>query len=334
METFCLQCGHRGFPEALVFCTKCQAYALHRYCLDGPVIFTDDVTWFCEDCEAKLVVPPSLDQSKPLLSETNNSKNLEKNAIQARSKLKKYIKKLKKSNKQQKRKIEEKQKKGEVNSGLVAKTKNLSADSRNLSELEHPQRSITCEEVSKLKNECGPAPREVTNSDLGSKCVPASQGATTNDLTCIELDGHVDAQPIIDPIWRGSLYLCDETIGTVSGLLAHLSNLACSKVVEETVLIPDVLHAELLPRSMVWPRGFMNGGPTDKSIALFFFPDSERAEKVFDVLVDHIIQLELALRFMAENAELLIFPSTVLPIQYWRFQAKYYLWGVFRKKQT
>lgn len=25
-----------------------------RYCLDGPVIFTDEVIWFCEDCEEKI----------------------------------------------------------------------------------------------------------------------------------------------------------------------------------------------------------------------------------------------------------------------------------------
>ncbi|KAH1247165.1 hypothetical protein AAZX31_06G214900 [Glycine max] len=27
----CLQCGNAGFPETLVFCNKCQVYALHRY---------------------------------------------------------------------------------------------------------------------------------------------------------------------------------------------------------------------------------------------------------------------------------------------------------------
>jgi len=74
---------------------------------------------------------------------------------------------------------------------------------------------------------------------------------------------------------RGSIYFSNETIGAVSGLLAHVSNLACSKAVEETGHFPEVLHAELVPRSIVWPESFKSREPTDQDIALFFFPDSE-----------------------------------------------------------
>lgn len=334
METVCLQCGNRGLPEALVFCTECKAYALHRYCLKGPVIFTGDVTWFCEDCATKLGVPPSLDQSTPLPFETKESVVLKNNSIQATRKVEHCTERVKKRNKQQKKNIKKKQKKGIVNSDLVAKTKGVLSDSHSLPELEHPQCTINCEEESEVKNECGPPPTDVANSDVGFKSVPVSQGVTNNDSGCVVLDGHVDAQPIIDPIWRGSMYFCDETIGTVSGLLVHLSNLACSKVVEETEHLPEVLHSELLPRSMVWPESFKSEGTTDKSIALFIFPDSEGAEKVFDALVDDIINFELAIRVVAKNSELLIFPSIMLPIHYWRFEAKYYLWGVFRRKRT
>lgn len=41
-----------------------------------------------------------------------------------------------------------------------------------------------------------------------------------------------------------------------------------------------------------------------------------RDEKGFDKLVDDIICLDLAIRAVVENAELLVFPSTVLPTQY------------------
>lgn len=75
---------------------------------------------------------------------------------------------------------------------------------------------------------------------------------------------------------RGNLNFFDETIGTVSGLLAHLSSLACSKVAEETLLFPEGLRADLLPTSVVWPKSFKKKGPTDKSIALYFFPENER----------------------------------------------------------
>ena len=74
---------------------------------------------------------------------------------------------------------------------------------------------------------------------------------------------------------RGSMYFCNGTIRTVSGLLAHISNLACSQVAEETGHFPEVLHAEFLPRDKVWAESFKRGDPTDQDIALFFFPDSE-----------------------------------------------------------
>ncbi|CAK8532638.1 unnamed protein product [Lathyrus sativus] len=51
----CLKCGNQGFEETLVYCFKCQHYALHRYCLDEPVVFTDDVIWFCEECEGEVI---------------------------------------------------------------------------------------------------------------------------------------------------------------------------------------------------------------------------------------------------------------------------------------
>lgn len=79
-------------------------------------------------------------------------------------------------------------------------------------------------------------------------------------------------------VHRGSLYFCNKTIGTVTvnGLEAYLSSLACSKVQEEALLFPEVLRADLLPRSMVWPNSFKYEGPTDQSIALYFFPKNER----------------------------------------------------------
>ncbi|XP_004496495.1 PHD finger-containing protein 1-like isoform X2 [Cicer arietinum] len=305
MDIVCLKCGDVGFKEAIVFCSKCQSYALHRYCLDGPVIFIDDVIWFCEDCEPKPIALYSLDQSTLLSSKTTNSANLANNAIQSRRKLKYCIKRPKKSNQRHKKKIGEKQKKEKVNSGLVAKTKVLLSDSSCLPELEHPQCSISHRQENESKNECGPVPTDATNSN-------------------------VDAQPIAEPIWRGNLFFCNEAIVTVNGLQAHLSSLASLKVLTEARLFPEVLCADLLPRSVVWPNSFKNEGPTNQNIALYFFG----SEKIFDKLVDDIIRKEVAIRVGTKNAVLLIFPSTLLPIQHQKFQTKYYLWGVFRKKSN
>lgn len=34
-----------------------------RYCLDGLVIFTDEVIWFCEDCQEKIDIDYCLDSA-------------------------------------------------------------------------------------------------------------------------------------------------------------------------------------------------------------------------------------------------------------------------------
>ncbi|KAK2444304.1 RING/FYVE/PHD zinc finger superfamily protein [Trifolium repens] len=168
----CLTCGDEGFEETLVYSNKCEDCALHRYCLDGPVVFTDDVIWFCEDCEQEVV-----DAEYPDEDTTDSEK-------------------------------------GEVNS------------------IEH----------------------------------------------CVNV---VDPQPIVDPIWKGSLQIFhksnDEITGLIllqnkkiTGLIGHLSTLACPKVLEETRNLPNVLNANLLQRSAVWPASFTKFGTNYESIGLYF----------------------------------------------------------------
>lgn len=60
---------------------------------------------------------------------------------------------------------------------------------------------------------------------------------------------------------------------------------------------------------------------------------TSRNEIVFDSLVNDMISQDLAMRVVIENAELLIYTSRILPMDCWRFQSKYYLWGVFRPKK-
>lgn len=125
--------------------------------------------------------------------------------------------------------------------------------------------------------------------------------------TSIQDPSYVYAQPIIDPTWRlnffsyfliqriymllfssfcpifylgymvflvrGSFEICREKIGR---LVAHLSNKACSKVVEVAKLMPAVLSMKMLPRLELWPKSFSASAPTDEHIALYFFPGTER----------------------------------------------------------
>ncbi|XP_058779039.1 uncharacterized protein LOC131653029 [Vicia villosa] len=213
----CLMCGNKGFEKAIVYCSKCGDYAMHRYCLARPVALTDKVTWFCIDCEEVVV------------------------------------------------------------------------------KADHP------------------------NSET-----PKSE---KDDVV-------FDPQPIADPIWRGSLQVFNKSFDRISGLMGHLSTLASPKVLEEASHLPDVLYANLLQRSAVWPESFKKFGTNNQSIGLYFFPENERVERYYDQLVDEMISKDLAIRVMVEKTELIIFPSTLLPRQYKRFHSKYYLWGIFKRKQV
>ncbi|XP_059308199.1 uncharacterized protein LOC132059573 isoform X1 [Lycium ferocissimum] len=145
--------------------------------------------------------------------------------------------------------------------------------------------------------------------------------------------GQQQAMPLIDFIWRGSFSIWNKEYETLDGLVAHLSVKACQKVYEEASLFPALLQLEMLPKSDIWPKSFTKSEPTDDNIGLYFFPFDTRCEKEFDLLVEQMITEELALRAIVTNAELLVFTSTELPVLYWRFRSKYYLWGVFRPKR-
>lgn len=142
------------------------------------------------------------------------------------------------------------------------------------------------------------------------------------------------AQPIMEPIWIGSFHLRDRDFGTIEGIMAHLSTLACPKVCDAAKSLPVLLSLELLPKHYMWPKSFEKSGPMDYSIALYFFPNNEETEKIFDSLVDKMMSRHLGMKATLQEAELLIFTSSLLPLEFRRFQSKFYLWGVFRRKQT
>ncbi|KAL2503682.1 Uncharacterized protein Adt_19303 [Abeliophyllum distichum] len=148
------------------------------------------------------------------------------------------------------------------------------------------------------------------------------------------LDCHGPALPVFTPIWRGSFNIQNKDNGMLDEFVAHMSSKACQKVFDEASQFQGVLHLEMLPRSLVWPKSFETSQPKDDSIALYFFPSDTRYERIFDHLVEEMMSQELAMKAILSNAELLIFTSLELPSQYWRFQGKYYLWGVFRGKQV
>ncbi|GFQ07546.1 hypothetical protein PHJA_002898700 [Phtheirospermum japonicum] len=149
----------------------------------------------------------------------------------------------------------------------------------------------------------------------------------------LEPDDSISAEPVIDPKWRGWFNINEEEDETCE-ILAHLSNKACLKVSDAATAMPHMLDIQILDKHVVWPKRFTVSPPTAASIALYFFPSCERDERMYDSLLDEVIERELALMAMIDNVELLIFSSYELPLQHRRFNGKYFFWGVFRQKQS
>ncbi|KAF2296573.1 hypothetical protein GH714_000284 [Hevea brasiliensis] len=412
--TICQKCGDRGWTELLIFCRACQAYAVHRYCLDVlPATFDEYAEWLCEDCEPKVATSSFLDKLSPFQVSENDTESFESVKVKKRN----HVNKLKKKSKRKvkscsKSRVLERRKTSFLHLNEVLCSKNSEKDQEfarqngmdecGLDEAVESLKRKNCRpnvvdlqllemncckdgkkdekhgrkhdfnessfheeaECLKINNSSVTIPLEVNYPEpgeieqkierwnglgedcfsgeaerpngLGSSCEVAEPCRTNNSQLVVSYIPNivVHAQPIKDPIWRGSLSLLEKKFGTVVGLVAHVSSIACPKASEEAKSLPTLLSPELLPRAAVWPKGFEKSGPNDDSIALYFFPDSERNEKVFDSLVNEMISQELAMRVDVQNAELLIFTSRILPMEFWRFQAKFYLWGVFKGKRT
>ncbi|KAG8366132.1 hypothetical protein BUALT_Bualt17G0044000 [Buddleja alternifolia] len=146
-------------------------------------------------------------------------------------------------------------------------------------------------------------------------------------------DRHVYAEPLIRSIWGGRFNVyTGVTYTAVEGFSAFVSSKACKKVYEEAVQFPPVLRLDMLLKSCVWPKSFEESGPSDDSIAIYFFPTLMKYEGIYDTLVFDMITGDLALRAFLGKAELLIFTSLDLPLPISRFQGKIYLWGALRGK--
>ncbi|KAH6838288.1 hypothetical protein C2S53_020314 [Perilla frutescens var. hirtella] len=163
--------------------------------------------------------------------------------------------------------------------------------------------------------------------------VVANHHSSTSDTLCrkpyLEPDDSLSADPIMAPVWRGWFNIKEESEICVE-ILAHLSNKSCLKVSDAAATLPPMLDVILLDKHVAWPKSFRAAPPTAASIGLYFFPACERDERVYDSLLEEVIKRELILKVMLDNVELLIFSSSELPLQHWRFNSKYFLWGVFK----
>ncbi|KAL7589223.1 hypothetical protein Lser_V15G39934 [Lactuca serriola] len=167
-------------------------------------------------------------------------------------------------------------------------------------------------------------------TDKTSGDVTQSTGVENN----VEYIPYQPAQPVQEPVWRGSFDITQTDYNQFEGFVGHLSNKACFKVCQEANVLPSLLSLEMHPKTVLWPKSFLESQPSDENIALYFFPGDTKNERDYEDLVSDMIDEELAMTAPAKNADLLIFTSRVLPRPFWRFQGKNYLWGVFRRKKN
>ncbi|XP_019233991.1 PREDICTED: uncharacterized protein LOC109214522 [Nicotiana attenuata] len=148
----------------------------------------------------------------------------------------------------------------------------------------------------------------------------------------LESANYLPAQPVIEPIWRGC-FLFNRESETSINIVAHISDKACEKAAKAAKGLPMNLDVKILAKSDVWPKSFLRSPPTDNSIALYLFPELESDENAYDALLEEAIENDLAMSTTIDDLEVLMFSSRELPQKDWRIRRKYYLWGVFRRKQ-
>ncbi|CAM0874518.1 unnamed protein product [Alopecurus aequalis] len=149
----------------------------------------------------------------------------------------------------------------------------------------------------------------------------------TSQPTIVEQFGSL---PIDEPIWSGLLKIGNE--GHISSQ-AHLLAKSCEKVWECSRSLQKMVQVTKLSRLETEPKCFRVSSPTEDNIGLYFFPQGMSPNEDFDKLVKEVVDNDLILRAIVGEAEMLIFPSILLPERHQTFQGKHYLWGLFKRRE-
>ncbi|XP_037442715.1 uncharacterized protein LOC119311185 isoform X3 [Triticum dicoccoides] len=178
----------------------------------------------------------------------------------------------------------------------------------------------------------------------------SAMGGRFVDSSSTMLNDPADKSPIFSPsddritssvpelayIWQGcfEIWRTGRSSKFCKGLQGHLSCSASQKVLDIAKKFPSKIRLEQLPRRNIYPPQFHGNGLSYDSIGLFFFArDIQSYERHYSKLVEWMLKGDLALRGNIETAELLIFPSNILPESFQRWNMSYYLWGVFRVRR-
>nr|XP_034604883.1 uncharacterized protein LOC117864924 [Setaria viridis]TKW07444.1 hypothetical protein SEVIR_7G307200v2 [Setaria viridis] len=149
-------------------------------------------------------------------------------------------------------------------------------------------------------------------------------------VTFVEQQHHCCSKPIDKPNWSG-IFKIDG--GEYISLVGHLSTKSCEKAWSLSRQLLPLVELKRLPRSEVWPKAWEASKPSGDNIGIYFFPHVMRQDKDLDELIKEVMENDLVLRAIIGDAEMLIFPSILLPNHHKTFQRKHYLWGVFKPRE-
>ncbi|KAJ6917223.1 hypothetical protein NC652_019560 [Populus alba x Populus x berolinensis] len=309
----CRKCGDKGDVKRLIYCNKCHASAEHSYCLDTlPRKGEKEVLWACEECCSIDANPTPVSSRKSERIEGAANIKLNRMKLRKRTRFSPVTAKAyTDSSSQVKQPVSD-----YCSMKEAIETQSTSQCLQN-EELKKPRRRFVVKDDSSSDEESDIIECLVVNPLQSAPAVAADSLNVSHSSPPSESDRYIHAKPIIDPIWKGSFNIQNLENHTSVLLLAHLSTNACSKVWDAASALPAQLNMEILSRSDAWPHKFQITPPAVESIGLYFFPQRERDEKVFESLLDEMIIHDRALKAVINDLELLVFSSCELPQEHW-----------------
>ncbi|TVU50972.1 hypothetical protein EJB05_02371 [Eragrostis curvula] len=129
---------------------------------------------------------------------------------------------------------------------------------------------------------------------------------------CVEQLSYCCSKPIDEPTWRGILKIGQKYVS----LAGHLSTKYGEKVWKLSRSLMPIVEVTKISRSKAWPKVWEVSEPNGDNIGLYFFPNEMRPNEGLYQLIKEVMENDLVLQAVIGEAEMLIFPSILLPEQY------------------
>ncbi|XP_058778114.1 uncharacterized protein LOC131652303 isoform X2 [Vicia villosa] len=147
---------------------------------------------------------------------------------------------------------------------------------------------------------------------------------------------HDHLKPDLHSSWTGrfQIHNIEGIARTCDGFQANLSTFCSVKILDFVNSLPEIIILEEIPRSRIWFSLFMGNQVTKEHIDLYFFAKDVNSYSTHRGLMDCMTNNDLALKANLDGADLLIFPSNVLPKESQCSSNSLFLWGVFKERKA